>query len=89
MGVLALINHGINFLAPAVWLALLLPLVSRYLIKNKPLALALSVQAALLFAVGATVLTLGLVLFGRDGKMLTYLALVLTLAAAQAFVSRR
>ena len=89
MVVLALINHGINFLAPAFWLAWLLPLVSRYVMKNKPLGLALSVQAALLFAVGAAVLTFGLMLFGRDGKMLTYLALVLTLAAAQAFVSRR
>jgi len=89
MGVLALINHGINFLAPAVWLALLLPLASRYIMKKKASALALPAQSALLFALGGVVLGLGLVLFGRDGKMLTYLSLVLTLAAAQAFVLRR
>lgn len=89
MGVLALINHGINFFAPALWLAVLLPLVSRNLMKKKAVSLAPSVQAALLFGVGCIVLALGLALFGRDGKMLTYLALVLTVAAAQAVVSRR
>ena len=89
MGFLATINHAINFLAPALWLAVLLPLLTRILMRKKAVALTLSAQVALHFVVGCIVLLVGLVLFGRDGKMLTYLALVLTLASMQWLLSRR
>jgi len=80
MGLLALLNHAVNFLAPALWLALLLPLLGRIFMKKRPVALMLPAQAALLFVVGSGVLLAGLVVFGRDGKMLTYLALLLSMA---------
>ena len=83
MGFLALLNHAINFLAPAVWLALLMPLSASVFMKKRPVALKLSRQFAIHFVLGCLVLFLGLVVFGRDGKMLTYLAQVLTGATCQ------
>ncbi|BCO28527.1 hypothetical protein MIZ03_3433 [Rhodoferax lithotrophicus] len=83
MGLLALFNHLINFLAPVLWLALLLPLLSLFLFKKKPVALTYKAQVALHFVVLLVALLVGLVLFGRDGKMLTYLALVLLSASSQ------
>ena len=82
MGSLALLNHAINFVAPALWLAVLMPLLSRYFMKKAPLVHTLLVQVAIHFAVLALVLVLGLWVFGRDGKMLTYLAMVLLSATS-------
>jgi hypothetical protein len=89
MSVLAMFNHALNFLAPALWLALLFPLVARVIYKNGAAALTIKRQIALLFAVGALVLLIGLVVFGRDGKMLTYLALVVAIATGQWAMQRR
>ncbi len=83
MGILALLNHAINFAAPALWLALLVPLLSRIFMKNRAVAHTLSAQVAIHFGVGLLVLLLGLALFGRDGKMLTYLAVVIAIASIQ------
>lgn len=88
MGALALLNHAINFLAPAIWLALLLPLMSRLFIKKRPVAKSLPAQVAIHFVVGSLVLGVGLVIFGQDGKMLTYLALVLLGATSQWWLQR-
>ena len=89
MGVLALLNHAINFLAPAAWLAFLLPLLSRIFMRKMALTNTLYVQVALHFVVGCAVLLLGLMVFGRDGKMLTYLVLVLLAATTQWCLLRR
>lgn len=89
MGPLAILNHTINFLAPALWLAVLLPVLARVFMGKKAVARTMPNQVALHFAVGCIVLVVGLVLFGRDGKMLTYLALVLVLASMQWLLSRR
>lgn len=89
MGFLATLNHTINFLAPALWLAVLLPVLARVFMGKKAAARTMPNQIALHFVVGCTVLVLGLVLFGRDGKMLTYLAMVLVLASMQCLLSRR
>lgn len=83
MGFLALLNHAINFLAPAAWLALLVPVLSRLFMKNRLVAHTFAAQAAIHFAVGVVALLIGLALFGRDGKMLTYLALVVLIATSQ------
>jgi hypothetical protein len=88
MSVLALFNHAMNFLAPALWLAILLPVASRMVYRKRPVTLAIKRQVALLFAVGVLVLLIGLVVFGRDGKMLTYLALVLAGATGQWVMQR-
>lgn len=88
MSVLAMFNHALNFLAPALWLALLFPLIARFIYKKQAVALTLKRQVALLFIVGALVLLVGLVVFGRDGKMLTYLALVAAVATGQWVMQR-
>jgi len=83
MGFFALLNHAINFVAPAAWLALLMPLLSRIFMKKRPVAHAFAAQVAIHFAVGVVALLIGLALFGRDGKMFTYLAVVLLMATSQ------
>ena len=87
MGVLALLNHVLNFLAPALWLAVCLPLLARWGVKKrKPRLLT---QFVLMLVVGAVTLGAGLVLWGVDGKMLTYLALVVVCASTQWLLLRR
>ena len=82
-----LTNHLLNFIAPAAFVALLLVLLSRLsfgLFKTKqPLASAWWAQEAIIFIVGMLILTTGLLVFGRDGKMMTYAALVLGAALCQ------
>ena len=82
-----LANHWLNLLAPAALMALLLPLLARifirFLTSNKALAPVWWAQAAINFVVGGVVLAGGLVLFGRDGKMLSYVVLVLAMALSQ------
>ncbi|HEX5697349.1 MAG TPA: hypothetical protein VFX90_01755 [Rhodoferax sp.] len=43
---------------------------------------------AVIFVAGLVVLLLGLAVFGQDGKMLTYLALVATAATGQWLMSK-
>ena len=83
MGPLDLLTHVANFLAPALWLALLLPWAARLFMKRGPSALTLWRQTAINFMVSALVLALGLWFFGRDAKMLTYSAMVLLGATSQ------
>ena len=82
-----LTNHLLNFIVPAASVALLLVLLSRLsfgLFKSKrPLALSWWAQVAIIFIVSAGILTAGLLIFGRDGKMMTYAALVLGAALCQ------
>ena len=82
-----LLNHVLSFLAPAANLALLLVLLSRiftrFLTSNKPLAQSVWAQVAISFIVNTLVLTAGLVLFGNDGKMLTYAAMAVAAAVCQ------
>ena len=83
MTALALLNHVLNFLAPALWLALLLPLVSRWVFRKRAKKTGLGLQVAVNFALCLLVLGLGLWFFGRDGKMATYLAMTVTGATSQ------
>ena len=88
MGLLALLNQAVNFAAPAFWLALLLPWLDRFLTGKRASALSRPAQFVRIFAAGLVVLALGLVLWGQDGKMLTYLALVATAATGQWFMRK-
>ncbi len=88
MNGLALLNHALNFVAPAIWLALLMPPLSRYFYKKKPVSLVWYAQAAIHFVVCLLGLLAGLVVFGNDGKMLTYLAVVLLSASSQWIMQR-
>ena len=89
MGFLAFVNHAINFLAPAFWMALLMPLGARIILKKTSTAISMKGLIALHLIVGCMVLAGGLVVFGHDGKMLTYLILVLAVASTQWVLSRR
>jgi len=88
MSLLALINHLLNFAYPAVvvgWMvALLAPLVVK---KARPHHSWLT-QGGLNALACMLALFLGLLLFGRDGKMASYGAMVLACASSQALAAR-
>ncbi|MBC7610646.1 MAG: hypothetical protein H7228_13940 [Polaromonas sp.] len=83
-----LTNHVLNLIAPALFVAiglvLLTRLLGRFLRSKRPPAQSLWVQAAIIFIVNLLVLATGLVFFGNDAKMLTYAAMVLAAAVCQA-----
>jgi hypothetical protein len=91
MGVLDALLHAINFMLPAIFVALFVTFIGRFLKQNKPpfgqLAGRFIARAAINFVVCLTVLIIGLILTGRDGKMLTYLAMVIASATVQWFLS--
>jgi hypothetical protein len=82
-----LLDHILNFIAPAAVVALLLVLLSRvfrqFLVSKRPVAQSIWAQAAIIFVVSVLVLAAGLVFFGNDGKMATYAAMVLAAAVCQ------
>jgi TRAP-type C4-dicarboxylate transport system permease small subunit len=83
MGPLDLLDHLLNFVAPALFVAVLLALAARVLVRRAPASLALWKQMALNFLAGLAVLLGGLAVLGRDGKMATYAALVIVCATSQ------
>ena len=88
MSLLDMLLHLFNFAAPALVLALLLPLAAHVFIKKQAPALVWWVQIAINLIVGVAVLLVGLWLWSRDGKMATYALLVLALASSQWLLSR-
>lgn len=88
MAPLTLLNHLLNFAAPAAALALALALWGRFLMPKSASRLSWWVRAAIVFIVGCAALAAGLWYFGRDGKMATYAALVLSMATAQWLLGR-
>lgn len=88
MGPLDFLNHVLNFVAPAIWLAISLALLSRMFIKKVPSSRSLMRQAAVNFLVCLLVLVLGLWFFGRDGKMLTYSIMAVLAATSQWTMAR-
>ena len=76
MDLLALLNHLLNFVAPAAFIALVLALAGRYLGGHRTGVPRWWVQWVTTFGAGVLVLVVGLVAFGRDGMMATYAALV-------------
>jgi len=78
-----LLNHFLNFLAPALWLAILLPLAGRFFLKSRVSRPGFWVQAAVHLVVNLLVLVIGLWSFGRDGKMATYAGMTAACATSQ------
>lgn len=82
-----LAGHLLSLVAPAALIALLLAVLPRFFAgffrSNKPMAQVWYAQAAINFIVGSSVLVAGLVLLGRDGRVLTYVLLVLGMALSQ------
>jgi hypothetical protein len=83
MGPLDLLNHVLNFVAPALWMAVGVTLVARLFMKKRPVAPVLWTQIAINFAVNVTALGLGLWFFGHDGKMASYTGMALLCASSQ------
>jgi hypothetical protein len=76
MAPISLLNHLLNFAAPALFVALLAVLASRLLWNKQASALAWYWQIAINLIACLMVLMMGLWLYGNDGKMTTYTALV-------------
>jgi hypothetical protein len=87
MGPLDFALHLTGFAAPAVFLALFLPLASRLLLRRQA-GVGLGWQVAWVLLVGLAVLAGGLWWSGRDGKMLTYAALAVAAASTQWLAAR-
>ena len=83
MGIVDAVLHVINFMLPAAWVALLVTYIGRFFKQNRPLAGIFIARAAINFIVCLSVLVMGLIITGRDGKMLTYLAMVMASATVQ------
>ena len=83
MTLLTLINHVLNFAAPALVLALLVVAGSHVFMRKRAGPRGWMAPMAVLFLVGCAVLGLGGWLLGSDGRMLTYVVLVLVCASAQ------
>jgi hypothetical protein len=80
--------HLLNFLAPALGVAALMPLFSRLLMRKRVCLLPWWGQMLLNFVVGSVVLLAALWWLGRDGKMSAYAALVLAVATSQWLLAR-
>ncbi len=90
MGPIDFLVHLLNFLAPALALALLMPLCAGLMLRRAKGAAPLArpwEQALAVGLAGAAVLAGGLWWFGRDGKMATYATLVLVAASVQWLVA--
>lgn len=87
MNPLDLLYHLLNFSAPAVAMALAMPLGARWILRQQSPMKWWS-QALLVLAVGLIALAGSLVVLGRDGKMAAYAALVLSTTSAQWLLTR-
>jgi hypothetical protein len=87
MGFLDVVFHALGFMLPALAVALMVTFAGRFLKQNRPLALSFLARSAINFVVCLNVLLIGLVLTGRDGKMMTYLAMVLASGTVQWLIS--
>jgi hypothetical protein len=88
MGLPDLLNHLLNFVAPAFGVALTVSLSARIFMKKQALASGFIRSLAINFGVCCLVLGVGLWFFGRDGKMGTYAAMALLCATSQWVVQR-
>ncbi len=83
MGVIDAILHAFNFMLPALFVAVLVTASGRFLKQKRPLALIFPAQVAINSIACLAVLLIGLILTGRDGKMLTYAAMVFASGTVQ------
>jgi hypothetical protein len=88
MGFFDLLNHLLNFAAPALFVGALVAFAAPSLAKKWASARSRLRQAAINSGVAIVVLLAGLWFFGHDGKMATYGALVLAVASCQWWASR-
>ncbi|MES2189224.1 MAG: hypothetical protein V4454_03820 [Pseudomonadota bacterium] len=76
-----LTDHLLNFVVPAAFVALILMLLAqffgRFCKRKRSSRYSWRAQLLIIFAVNLLILVAGLVVFGADGKMATYAALML------------
>jgi hypothetical protein len=80
--------HLLNFVASAFGVAVVLALAELIVNKKRHSALFYIQSFAIYFMVGAAVLMLGLAVLERDGKMLTYLTLTVSVGSMAAWRNR-
>ena len=80
MDVSIALGHLMNFFAPAVGVGFIASALAKLLWRRTLKSSSLASLSLLTFGAGALALVGGLLLFGRDGKMATYAALVAAVA---------
>jgi hypothetical protein len=80
--------HFLSFIAPAFVVALLVALAGRLVLPRSGKPGRWWVPFLVDFAAGVATLAVGLWLFGRDGKMVTYAALVVVVATCEWLIGR-
>ena len=88
MSLLGLLDHLLNFIAPALVVGLLVAALAPLVMKKARPHHTWLTQAAINSVAGGLTLLVGLLLFGRDGKMATYAAMVLVCASCQWFAAK-
>jgi hypothetical protein len=88
MGLIDIVNHLMNFTAPAVFLAIVSAFFVRQLRFTKGAVPQFRVLAAVACAAGLVASVAGLWAFGHDGRMATYAAMVLASATSQWLMAR-
>jgi uncharacterized membrane protein HdeD (DUF308 family) len=83
MGLFALLNHLINLLAPALVVGPLLAVVAPLVQKKAALRHSWLWHSVLNVLAGVLALLAGLWFFGHDGKMASYMAMLVCCATAQ------
>ena len=85
---LSLIVHVLNFSAPAVAVSAWITLISPLIWRHSSTWQAWTSRFVLNSLAGLAMLVLGLVWSGQDGKMISYVAMVLACASSQWLLTR-
>lgn len=88
MGLIDILNHLVNFTAPAAFAAIVTAFFARTVLFRKVSLPGFRRLAAFCFIACLLVLVAGLWSFGRDGKMATYAAMVLVCATVPWVLAR-
>lgn len=88
MSLLGLLDHLLNFVAPALVVGLLVAALAPRIVKQARPQRTWLAQGGINAAACLLALLLGLVVFGRDGKVASYAAMVLACASSQWFFGK-
>ena len=83
MSLFGLLDHLLNFIAPALVVGLLVAAMAPVLMKKSRPHHSWLIQSAINSGANVLVLLAGMLIFGHDGKMATYAAMVITCASSQ------
>jgi NADH:ubiquinone oxidoreductase subunit 4 (subunit M) len=88
MSLLGMLDHLLNFMAPALAASLFLAFLAPMLVRKARPHHTWLKQAAINFVACTLTLLTGMLVFGRDGKMATYAAMVMVCASSQWFAAK-